>query len=264
MTVANILIYVALIGYILYRRVQGQPVKEGRRLFILPILLVVLGYGDVTHGAGMKPLEITLTVIAGVISLGLGLLRGRVDKLSDRNGFPFVQWGAASLMLFVGNIAAKLVLDLIGIAAGSAGSAVGKSLLLTFGLTLLGEAVVLKLRTSGTTGLLRPSRTTTSQPRQPRTGHFAGVTPPPATSSRYMTDSHATAPARSPEPASVWRPANSRDGFDQPARPIDQPTGNATTATTAAGSVADALQRHHARHKERHQDHHHHDHGHRH
>jgi hypothetical protein len=165
MTVANILIYVALIGYILYRRVQGQPVKTGRKLFLLPVLLVVLGYGDLVNGSGLKPVEISLTVIGGTIALGLGLLRGRTDKLSDRDGSPFVQWGTASLILFGGNIAAKLVLDLIDIAAGSTSSAVGKSLLLTFGLTLLGEAIVIWARTGGATGLLNPQRASSGPSR---------------------------------------------------------------------------------------------------
>jgi hypothetical protein len=178
MTILNILVYIALIGYVLFRRVQGRPVKEGRKLFALPVVLIVLGYGDVTQGAALKPIEITLTVIGGAISLGLGLLRGRADKLSDRDGSPFVQWGAASLMLFAGSVAAKLVLDLIGIAAGSASSAVGKSLLLTLGLTLLGEAVVIWMRTGGATGLLNPPRPTAAPARQPPTDRFVDPTPP--------------------------------------------------------------------------------------
>jgi hypothetical protein len=150
MTVGSIIIYVALIGYIGYRRVQGQPVKASRQLFVLPVVLVVLGYFDVAHG-GMKSIAITLTVIGAAAAFGLGLLRGRADKLSDRNGYPFMQWGTVSLLLFAGNIAVKLVLDLIGLTAGSSGSAVGKSLLLTFGLTLLGEAIVIWTRTQGAT-----------------------------------------------------------------------------------------------------------------
>jgi len=154
MTVGSILIYVALIGYIGYRRVQGVPVKASRQLFALPIVLIVLGFFDVTHGS-LKSIAITLTVIGAAAAFGLGLLRGRADKLSDRNGSPFMQWGKVSLLLFAGNIAVKLVLDLIGLAAGSTGSAVGRSLLLTFGLTLLGEAIVIWTRTQGATGTVK-------------------------------------------------------------------------------------------------------------
>ena len=232
MTVVNILIYVALIGYILFRRVQGQPVKAGRKLFVLPVLLVVIGYGDLVNGSGSKPTEITLTVIGGALSLGLGALRGRADKLSDRDGSPFVQWGAASLILFGSNIVAKLVLDLIGIAAGGSGSAVGKSLLLTFGLTLLGEAIVIWVRTQGATGLVNPPRVRSDQGRD----GFAHGTPPPAPSTRYQTDDRANATVPSREAV-------------------------AAGSTTAARTVADALIEHHQNHHDKHDHGRRHDHG---
>jgi hypothetical protein len=153
MTVANILVYIALIGYILFEKVRGQPLKAPKKLFALPVILTVLGYGDLSHGRP-SPVELTVTVIGAVVSLALGALRGRSDKLSVRDGADFVQWGAMSLALFAGNLVAKLVLDLIGIAAGGTPSAAGKSLVFTIGLTLLGEAVVLFVRSGGAAGAL--------------------------------------------------------------------------------------------------------------
>jgi hypothetical protein len=189
MTATNILIYVALIGYVLFRKVQGQPLKTPRRLFALPVILIVLGYGDLTRGAGLKPFEVTLTVVGALISLGLGALRGRADKLSTRDGLPFVRWGAASLALFIGNLAAKLVLDLIAVAGGGTASGVGKSLIFTLGLTLLGEAFVLFVRSGGATDLVNQSRTQTAQPRSP-TAPRAEVTPDaePASSTRSVAE----------------------------------------------------------------------------
>jgi hypothetical protein len=153
MTAGNILLYIALIGYVLFKKMQGQPLKEGKRLFVLPVLMIVIGYGDLTDGH-MKSIAITITAIGAIVSLALGALRGRADKLSTRDGAQFVQWTGLSLALFGGNIAAKLVLDLIGIAAGSTASAVGKSLVFTLGLTLLAEAIVLLVRSGGAAGLL--------------------------------------------------------------------------------------------------------------
>ena len=159
MSAANILLYVVLIGYVLFRKVQGQPVKAPRRLLALPVILIVLGFGDLRGGPTMKPGEIALIVVGAVVSLGLGLLRGKADKLSTRDGAPFVQWGAASLALFGANIVAKLVLDIIGVATGGEASILEKSLLFTLGLTLLGEALVLLVRTGGSVTLInaRPS-----------------------------------------------------------------------------------------------------------
>jgi hypothetical protein len=222
MTILNVLVYVALIGYVVFKKVQGQPVKTGRKLFVLPVVLVVLGYGDVTQGGTLKPIEITLSAIGAALSLGLGLLRGRADKLSERDGSPFVQWGAASLILFVGNLAAKLVLDLVGIVAGSTSSAVGKSLLLTLGLTLLGEAIVIWMRTGGATGLLDLSRAGTAQPRQPTTHRFIDETRPTEPFSRYQTDDQ----------------ANTATPPREPVTPEFEPVGR-------SGNLADALERHH-------------------
>jgi hypothetical protein len=148
MTLANVLIYVALIALVLARRFRGHPIGNLKALFAVPVVVTIIGYVDLSHG-GLKPIAVTLTVIGGILSLGLGSLRGRADKLSERDGSPYVQWGVTSLILFAVNIAAKLVLDLIGVAAGETFSAAGKSLIFTLGLTLVGEAIVLSLR-SGT------------------------------------------------------------------------------------------------------------------
>jgi hypothetical protein len=149
MTAANILLYAALIGFVLFKKVKGHPLRAPIKLLGLPIVVVVLGFQDLTGGKAMRPAEITLTVIGAGLSLGLGLMRGQADKISSRDGAPFVQWGKASLTLFATNIVAKLVLDLIGVATGGTASSVGKSLVFTLGLTLLGEAVILWMRTGG-------------------------------------------------------------------------------------------------------------------
>jgi|SRR5580658_8491877 hypothetical protein len=175
MSFANVLIYVALIAYVLYGKARGRPMKAPKRLFLLPVLLVIIGYGDAAHGA-TKPLEVTLTVIGGTISLGLGLLRGRADKISYRDGSQFVQWGILSFALFAANLVAKLVLDLIGIAGGLTFSEVGKSLILTLGITLLGEAIALLLRSGAATGLINGDRPGPAVPRQAAPDRFADVT----------------------------------------------------------------------------------------
>ena len=170
MTFLNVLLYIGLIAYVLFKKVQGQPIRAPKKLLGLPILLVVLGFGDMTSGKTMKPVEITLTVIGAILSLALGLMRGQADKVSTRDGAPSVQWDKTSLVLFAANIIAKLVLDLIGLAAGSSASAAGKSLVFTLGLTLLGEAAVLWIRSGGATTLMNSRPTTTGQAQDAHPG----------------------------------------------------------------------------------------------
>jgi hypothetical protein len=169
MSFTNILVYVALIAYILYGKAKGWPMKTPKKLFLLPLVVIIIGYGDVTHGT-MKPLEITLTVIGAAVSLGLGLLRGRADKISIRNGAQFVQWGGLSFALFATNLVVKLIFDAVGVAAGSAFSTVDKSLVLTLGLTLVGEAIVLFVRSGAAAGLINNG--------------MSGATPTPSTPTR--------------------------------------------------------------------------------
>ena len=145
MTFANVLIYVALIALVLARRFSGHPIGNVKKLFALPVVVTIIGFADLSHGK-LKPLAVTLIVIGAIVSLGLGSLRGRADKVSERDGSGYVQWGVVSLILFCVNIAAKLVLDLIGVAAGEAFSTAEKSLIFTLGLTLVGEAIVLSMR----------------------------------------------------------------------------------------------------------------------
>jgi hypothetical protein len=115
--------------------------------------MIVVGYGDLTRGH-MATIVVTITVIGAAISFGLGALRGGADRLSTRDGTPFVHWTRISLALFAVNITTKLLLDLIGIAAGGNASSVSKSLIFTLGLSLLGEAIVLLIRSGGAVELL--------------------------------------------------------------------------------------------------------------
>lgn len=236
MTFLSILLYAALIGYVLSKKIQGRPIRAPRKLLGLPIVLIALGFEELTGGKAMKPVEIALIVTGAILSIGLGLMRGQADKITTRDGVPFVQWGKASLILFGVNIVAKLVLDLIGVAAGSSASAAGKSLIFTLGLNLLAEAGVLWMRAG------------------------AGPTPlnsrPAAIGMNDQTGRSAWSPAR----------VTQKDTRNCPQQAINQPEARpASETTTASRALAAAIlhhQNHHERHRNRHQ--HKHDHGRRH
>lgn len=153
MTAANIAVYAALIIYLLARKMIGQPLREGRKLLVLPVLVTIIGYGDLGHGGTLKATEIGLIVLGSAISLVLGAWRGAADRLSERDGARYVQWTWFCLGLFASNLVIKLILDVVGLEAGSTGSQVGRSLVFTLGLTMLGEAVILWLRSGGAAAL---------------------------------------------------------------------------------------------------------------
>jgi hypothetical protein len=147
MTVTTIAIYVALVGLLLARRVRGQALTTPKKLFVLPAIVAFVGLQDLTH-AKMNHADVAVVVIGSGLSLGLGALRGQLDKVSVRDGMPWVRWGAASLVVFAAAVVSRLGLDAVGIAAGGTARALSSSLILSLGLTLLGESAVLWLRYS--------------------------------------------------------------------------------------------------------------------
>lgn len=152
MTLANVAIYIALIVFVVYRRMAGRPVGLVKKQFALPVVLIVIGWGDATKGL-TKPLDAAFTIVGCAISLVLGLARGGTDRVSERDGAAYVQWTWWSVGLFAANLVIKLVLDLAGIAAGETAKAAGSSLIIALGLTLLGEAAIVWYRTGGAGGI---------------------------------------------------------------------------------------------------------------
>jgi hypothetical protein len=145
MTWTTIAIAVALVFFVLARRMRGEAVSAPKKLFLLPLVVGAIGLENLSHA---KPNAVDIAVIAAgsALSLGLGLLRGRLDKVSMVNGAPYMAWSAGSVAVFAVNVLSKLALDAGGVAAGGTAAALSSSILLSLGLTFLGEAVVVWLR----------------------------------------------------------------------------------------------------------------------
>jgi hypothetical protein len=150
MTFTTIAIAAALIVFVLAKRVRGEAVREPKKLFLLPIIVGVIGVQNVTH-AKVNTIDIAVIAAGAALSLVLGLLRGKFDRVTLVNGSPFMSWSAASVAVFAGNVLAKLALDAVGVAAGGTTAALTSSILLSLGLTLLGEAAVVWFRSQSLT-----------------------------------------------------------------------------------------------------------------
>jgi hypothetical protein len=156
MSPANIALYVALLGFMVFRCIQGRPIGSGKQLLVLPVVVTVLGFEDLTHRS-LGAVDITFAVVGCALSLALGALRATANRLSIRDGVPSVQWGPRSVVIFAINIAAKLALDLVCVLAGGSVAGATSSLVLAAGLMLVGEAAVVWLRLQ-TGPYLHPSR----------------------------------------------------------------------------------------------------------
>jgi len=204
MNVTTIAIAIALIVFVLAKRVRGEAVREPKKLFLLPIVVGIIGLQNISHA---KPNTVDIAVIAvgSALSLGLGLLRGKFDRVTLVNGSPFMSWTAGSIVVLAVNVLAKLALDAGGVAAGGTSSALSSSILLSLGLTLLGEAGVVWFRsqalTSGGPGSSSGSGFSSGAGTADRSGTTAG----PGISGRSGSDQYRGSVRKSGRPT-IWPP----------------------------------------------------------
>jgi hypothetical protein len=171
-SVSTIAIYVLLIGFVLYKRMTPQPVGTPKKLLLLPGVLTLIGVTDLSH-AHLDHVDVAVTVVAAIVSLVGGAARGAVDKFGTQNGFLSVRWGAASVIALAATLATRVLIDVVGIAAGGTGAGSSKSLLFTLGLTLLAEAGVIHLRARSSGVPIAPVVVTAGRRRSARSARSA-------------------------------------------------------------------------------------------
>jgi hypothetical protein len=145
MTLTTMAIAALLVVFVLAKRVRGEAVRAPKKLFLLPIVVSCIGLDNISH-AKPNSVDIVVIVAGAALSLALGLVRGRCDRVTVVDGSPWMSWSAASVAVLVVNVLAKLALDAGGVAAGGTAAALSSSILLSLGLTLLGEAAIVWLR----------------------------------------------------------------------------------------------------------------------
>jgi hypothetical protein len=141
----QVVLIIAVIAYVLIRRLAGEP-AEAKRMLILPAILIIVGLSnldDLTH-SGTALLFLIGTVL---ISAALGALRGISIKLPRRDGIVFMRYTAVTIALWVANIAVKFGANLLLGAIDKSGAAVlGNTMFLTVGVGMLLEGVVVLAR----------------------------------------------------------------------------------------------------------------------
>ncbi len=141
----EIILILAAVAYVMVRRVMGEP-AEGKRMLILPAVLLVIGISDVS-GSLKTPMSVVFLVATAAISVVLGGLRGASVRLSERDGLAFVRYTGVTIALWVANLAIKFGGNLVlGIVDPKDASSVSNSLFLTLGAGMLVEGLVVLAR----------------------------------------------------------------------------------------------------------------------
>ena len=147
----EIILIVAAVGYVLARRLLGEPV-EAKRTLVLPAVLTGVGLIDLTKVT--QPLvSIGFLVATTALSLVLGLLRGASARVFEKDGVVYLRYTATTLLLWAVNLGVKFGAGVVlGLVDPKAEQATSSGLMFTLGAGLLAEglAVLYKaLRTGG-------------------------------------------------------------------------------------------------------------------
>jgi hypothetical protein len=143
MNLIEILLIVAVFGYVMVRRLAGEPL-QARRLALLPAGLTIWGIYQLGK-YHVTLFDVALLVVEVVVALGLGLLRGMTIKVYEQAGHLWYRYRPATIAMWFASAAIRLG---IGLGAHLLGASLAPtaSLVLTIGVTFLGEAAVVGTR----------------------------------------------------------------------------------------------------------------------
>ncbi len=220
---------VAGLAYVMWRRMQGEPL-QARRLVVLPLIFSVLGVVNLTgaHGTHLGTASVAFLVAGAVISVVLGAARGATVELFAKGGHLWQRYRGVTVALWGALIAAKLALALATHLAGATGNT---DLMLSLGLSLAGEAALVAPRalSSGVPFAPDPKRPDRSRPGGAWADPMTGPGPHSQTWAASRWDNRAGMPTPPQENdhdhggEPEWRSPGWREGLDWARYQLDQP-----------------------------------------
>lgn len=153
-TFAQVAIVAAVLVLVIGKRFTPRPVRGDGRQWRLPVILAALGISNLAALAHQTP-PVALTgtdtaflVAGGLISLVLGAMRGFTVRIYSDGAQLMQRYSVITAGLWIATIALRIGMDLAAPSLGVAKAAASASLLLMFGLSLLGESLAVTARTA--------------------------------------------------------------------------------------------------------------------
>jgi hypothetical protein len=204
--VADILLIVVAVGWILFKQVQPAPVKA-RLLVIVPVVLAYFGTTTTAAKTWSNSTDLLLIVVGAVISVALGVPRGATIRVwVGDEGRWWRQGSKATLALWGALFVARGGLFVVAQATGhQAASGVGP-LLFALALSFAAQNAVIAVRVQQGSGrdarVSYPSRRTPARSRSGSSGPgtpYAGVRAPAYADVRAAGSIHERAEQRRAE-----------------------------------------------------------------
>jgi hypothetical protein len=142
MSALEIVAVIGLIGYIIFRQVQGEALR-GRRAVLLPAVLTVIGFMNLRSGGHLGPADV-FCLVAGIAgSAAVGLAFGAVTRLQSRGGYLWAQLPLFGLWLWAALVGWRVLDMLLATGLHAHVAASSATLLLSLGINRLAQAAVI-------------------------------------------------------------------------------------------------------------------------
>lgn len=156
--VAQLVIVVLLLAYIIGRRFMPRPVRDSSRRWRVPLIVSAVGVyllvqaGQGQHAVHWNGADVGYLAIGVAVSLIGGVARGATVRIYDQGGVLMQRYRVITAVIWVLLIAIRAGMDLAAHSWGVDSAVAGASVLLMFGATLLAEAAMIALRVPAATG----------------------------------------------------------------------------------------------------------------
>ncbi len=146
MSIANILLILLAVAYLMGKRLAGLPLTD--RSALIP--LVLLGYGLYSlNGVHVNAADWAVLAVEALIGLVAGVIRGITIKIYPRDGHLWMRYTPLTVAVWVATIAARIGVGVVGRELGAASTTA--TIMAMFGLTMLIETLVVRQRASAHT-----------------------------------------------------------------------------------------------------------------
>jgi hypothetical protein len=136
----EIVVIVAVIAYLLVRRLVGEP-AEVKRMLLVPAIVTIAGIVDLGPVA-QSWVSIWFLIGSAVVSAVIGLLRGASVRVFPQDGIVFMRYTFTTVILWAVNLAIRFgATFLLGMIDSKAEHATSNGLALTLGVGMLLEGL---------------------------------------------------------------------------------------------------------------------------
>ena len=140
-----ILLAVALVVYLVARRLLGEPIQQ-RRLLVLPLLLVAAGVFQLGKAGQLPAVDLAVILGEAVLAVAIGLGRGFTIQVYVRDGHLWQRYRWTTIAVWLVAIGIRLGAAFAGHAAGASSTALSAAALLVLGLSFAAEGAVVGYR----------------------------------------------------------------------------------------------------------------------